>query len=147
MLVDIRTWLVDGCDRPGDGREAREVPVLDEMVLTEPDQVETESVEEGDLLDGLGINVLQGVVTARRAPKVVSDAETETRHRHRPTPGVLATGWAFQYVRTAAHLSVPRAQVAFPSGGHVPAASWPGVGTPRRGLMSEFSGVGFRLAR
>ncbi len=65
----------------GDGGEAREVTVLDEVVLAEPHEVEAELVEEGELLEGLGVDVLQRVRATGRAPEVVGDTEAE-RRRH-----------------------------------------------------------------
>ena len=66
----------------GNRRERRQVAVLDEVVLAEPDLVEAELVEPADLLDRLGVDVLQRVVAAGRAPEVVGDAESHRRsHR------------------------------------------------------------------
>src|SRR5215831_453663 len=69
--------LGDGGGGGGDGHEARQVAVLDEVVLGEPDEVETEAIEEADLLQGLGVDVLQRVRATGRAAEVVHHAEPQ----------------------------------------------------------------------
>ncbi len=66
-----------GRGRTGDRGERRQVAVLDEVVLAEPDLVEPELVEPGDLVDRLGVDVLQRVVAPRWAAEVVGDAEAD----------------------------------------------------------------------
>ena len=79
MSVEIRIRWVDGGGGAGDGHEARQVAVLDEVVLAEPHQVEAEAVEQADLLEGLGVDVLQRVRAAGRAAEVVGHAEAQRR--------------------------------------------------------------------
>ncbi len=61
----------------GHGDERREVAVLDEVVLAEPDEVEPEPVEHADLLDRLGVDVLQREVATGWAAEVVGDTEAQ----------------------------------------------------------------------
>jgi hypothetical protein len=51
------------------------------MVLAEPDEIEPQLVEGGDLLERLGLDVVERVRTAGRAAEVVGDTEAEGR-RH-----------------------------------------------------------------
>ena len=65
--------------RASDRGERRQVAVLDEVVLAEPDLVEAELVESSDLVDRLRVHVVQRVVAAGRAAEVVRDAEPHRR--------------------------------------------------------------------
>ena len=74
MFVEIRMLRHRG-DSARHGGERREVAVVDEVVLAEPHLVEAELIEPSDLVDRLGVYVVQRVVAAGRTPEVVRDAE------------------------------------------------------------------------
>ena len=83
------------------------------MVLAEPDEVEAEPVEQRELLDRLGVDVLQRVGAARRAAEVVGDAEAQRRAKghlclvdHGPAP--YDTAPASRYTAGCRHQQVSR---------------------------------------
>ena len=90
MFVEIRIRFVTAAAAPATGANDGQVAVLDEVVLAEPDLVEPELVEPSDLVDGLGVDVVQRVVAAGRAAEVVGDAEPH-RRGHADEARALAT--------------------------------------------------------
>ena len=63
--VEIRIRSVTAAAAPATGTKVGQVAVLDEVVLAEPHLVEPELVEQRDLLDRLGVDVLQRVIGCR----------------------------------------------------------------------------------
>ena len=63
--------------RRGDGNPRRQVAVVDEVMLGEPDEIEAEPVEPSDLIHDRGIERLMGKAGLRRIAEVVGDAEAE----------------------------------------------------------------------
>jgi hypothetical protein len=91
MSVEIRTRDVGG-DRAGDHREGRQVAVVDEVVLGEPDEVETELVGERNLLQYLRVQLGIRNAGARWIAEVVCNAEAECVC-HRCLPHFIVPQW------------------------------------------------------
>ena len=58
MEVPMRAWVVLAATAPHEGEDAGEDAVAGEVVLSEPDVLDAESVGELDLLEGVGDGVL-----------------------------------------------------------------------------------------
>ena len=72
-----RTFLVRAAIAAATGNPRRQVAVVDEVMLGEPDEVEAEPVEPRDLVHDRGIELLMGEARLRRIAEVVGDAEAE----------------------------------------------------------------------
>jgi hypothetical protein len=66
-----------GRHRRGDGDPRRQVAVVDEVMLGEPDEVEPQPIEPRDLIHDRGIKRLVGQARFRRIAEIVGDAQAQ----------------------------------------------------------------------